>query len=591
MERRALVIVFLLLLLVSRAALVLVLADVFFYGEELAKGASAKAILDRIPLEYWKLTYVPHEGGGFVVAHLQALLFRLVGGNVLANKLAALLTTALVLAAGLSFVRAAFGRRAAMIFGVLFVLAPAAFVRFSLLSIGAHFEALLFLVLAVHYTLRVADAEPARVRDVVLLGLAAGVGLYFSLQTAPAIAASAVYLACFARRSLTLQRAGLAALGGLAGLAPMLYMAAHAGMAVLQIRGQSIGAAHGTSARDAFRGFLEALASQGDVFTWIAVLAYPLVIVLGLALPGERSEVAHWRRHALLPALVVVFLLGAYVTSGLAIEGTGQWTFFWRLSTPWLFATVLFAAAAASLSAHPSGVPRIVAGVATAALVVAGIDDHAALVRTGTSAALGENVRQLVSFKGYDYIVYFDKLKTRLAGDAAARIAPLLHFHDDPAYLLPSIEHSLFDRSPLPIGEVLALARASYGERWLESLKGLGPYLAAGGRYDVARAFARLGDVPEEVRAPLAEAIGRTGRGLRPTRDLIDREIAGENVLESWRADFWRGTGWRLFQLHRLRPEEALARIARAEEPARSALRAGFDAAHRARSLTPAPAS
>src|SRR5262249_33542287 len=155
---------------------------------------------------------------------------------------------------------------------------------------------------------------------------------------------------------------------------------------------------------------------------------------------------------------------------------------------------------------------RALAGTAIAAFIVAGIIDFASLLRTGGATALSANVQQLVTLKGYDYVGYFDKLKTHLEGDEMARIAVLLRFEDDPAYLLPSIEHSLFDRSPQSIDEVLAIARASYGEQWPESLKGLGPYFAPGAKYDVAEAFKRLAAAPEEAHAGLAEAIGRTGR-------------------------------------------------------------------------------
>src|SRR5262245_29951589 len=88
------------LLVLTRAALVLSCADVFFYGEELGKGAAAKAMLDGLPVPWIQLNYGYHEGGGFVVTHLKALAFLLVGENVLAHKLVALLTTALILAAG-----------------------------------------------------------------------------------------------------------------------------------------------------------------------------------------------------------------------------------------------------------------------------------------------------------------------------------------------------------------------------------------------------------------------------------------------------------------------------------------------------------
>ncbi len=581
MPRRRLALL-LLLLVVTRAALVLSLADVFFYGEELAKGAAAKAMLDGIPLEHWKLNYVYHEGGGFVVTHLKALAFLLVGENVLAHKLVAVAITSLILAAGFRFVLAAFGLRAATVFGVLFVFAPAAFVRFSLLNLGTHFEALLFLTLIAHFTLRIAESELARGRHFLGLGFTAGFGLYFSLQTAPAIAASVSYLLLFARSRLAWRRVGLAALAFLGGISPLLYMVAKAGADALRVRGQQVGAAQGTHALAALAGLFEPLASQGDIFDWIAVVAYPLVIVLGLV--GSAAADPQ-RRRALLPVFVLVFFLAAYAASGFATASHGLWTFFWRLSTPWFFGNMLFAAATANLLARRSHLRRALAVVAISALVVAGIEDVAVLLRTGT-ATLAVNARQLVTLKGYDYILYFDKLKTHLEGDEQARISVLLRFEDDPAYLLPSIEHSLFDRSPRSIDEVLAIARASYGPQWLEGLKGLGPYFAPGAVFDVRGAFRRLAEVPEEAQTALGEAIGRTGRSLRPTSDNIEREIAGEDVPEPLRPSFWRGTGWRLYQINCLQPQGALARIERAAEPARAALRAGFEAAERARSLS-----
>ena len=62
-------------LVLLRGWLALAGAEVYFYGEELAKGTCAKMILDRPPVPYWTITYGYHEGGGFVVSHLKALGF------------------------------------------------------------------------------------------------------------------------------------------------------------------------------------------------------------------------------------------------------------------------------------------------------------------------------------------------------------------------------------------------------------------------------------------------------------------------------------------------------------------------------------
>ena len=580
MARRTLALL-LVLLVATRAALVLALADVFFYGEELAKGAAAKAMLDGLPVEHWKLGYVPHEGGGFVVSHLEALAFLAVGESVLALKLVAILFSALILAAGYRFVLGCFGARAAAIFGVLFVLAPSAFLRFSLLALGTHFEALLFLTLVLHFTARIERATPPRRRDFVLLGLAAGFGLYFSLQILPAIAASAAWLLSRARGRLNARSIALVAGGFLLGAAPLAAMVERAGLDALLVRGQ--GPRPGSGALAALEGLFEPLSSQGDVFDWIAVVVVPLVVVVAFA---ARPTIGHadWKRRASLVVLLLAAFFGAYVASGLALPNTGHWIFFIRLSTPWFFATVLFAAAAANLLARPERGARALAIVATTLLVVAGLDDFASLARTGDLGRAGANARRLASLRGYDWVLYFDKLEGRLDGAEREKIAVLRALDDDPDLLDPAIAHSVFARSTLALDEVLAVSRGAFGERWLPALRGLGPRLAPGGRYDVEAAFAGIAAAPAETRAVLAEAIGRTGYGLKVTPEKLEREIAAD-VEPASRPAYLRGVGWRMYLFDRLHPEPLRARIDRASEPQRSALREGFDAAERAHSL------
>ena len=79
-------------LVLLRGALVLALGDVFFYGDELEKGAIGKALLDGLGgvLGHHRLAYHYYEGGGFAIGVLDALAFRLVGQNLLALKLVAL---------------------------------------------------------------------------------------------------------------------------------------------------------------------------------------------------------------------------------------------------------------------------------------------------------------------------------------------------------------------------------------------------------------------------------------------------------------------------------------------------------------------
>ena len=170
MSRRTLLLL-LLLLLVARGVLVLSIADVFFYGEELAKGTAAKALGDGLGVPAWKLVYVHHEGGGFLVTCLKTLLFDVLGPCVLAHKLLALATTAILLAVGYWMTCEHFGRVAGALFGLLFVLCPEAFMRFSLLSLGTHFEGLIGIALVLHYGARILFRETPARSDWAFLGV------------------------------------------------------------------------------------------------------------------------------------------------------------------------------------------------------------------------------------------------------------------------------------------------------------------------------------------------------------------------------------------------------------------------------------
>lgn len=165
---------FLLLCAVVKGALVLSLADVFFYGEELEKGTAAKAMLDSLPVPHHQLAYHYYEGGGFVVSHLKALAFLAVGENVLAHKLVALVFVLGVLAAGWGFVKASFGTRAASWFALLFIFAPESFQKLSLINLGIHIEASVFLFGTLWLGARLAFGEQRRRREWLLLGLVTG---------------------------------------------------------------------------------------------------------------------------------------------------------------------------------------------------------------------------------------------------------------------------------------------------------------------------------------------------------------------------------------------------------------------------------
>lgn len=577
--------ILLVLLVATRAWIVLSLADVFFFGEELGKGAAAKAMLDGLDLPYYQLNYGYHEGGGFVVTHLKALAFLLAGPNVLAHKLVALFTTSVLLALGAWFVNEHFGRRAAWIFGLLFVFCPSSFARFSLFALGTHFEALIFIVLILQFAFRVAFARPepggARTGDWIGLGLCIGFGLYFSLQTVTATAVAAACVIASLRRRI-FGRATLVAFGAfILGALPLWWMMGHVGLDALRVRGQSLGS--GTSIGAALYDLVEPMLLHGSLRDWLALAPYPVIIGLGFAMrPLDEAERVVRLKALCLLGFIVLFMI-LFFASGLAVSFLGHWFFFLRLSGLWLMSIVLVSAFSARLFARTLAL-RVVSALSLLLLFASGCLDLAGLVREGRPNEIADNWRLVTHTKGYDYSEYLDKLVYHFEATDERKIAILLRYRDDPELLLPSINHSLFEKSPLALADVVDICQSAYGANWLVSLKGLGPYIRASSFYVFGDEISAIEKAPFELQPYLAEAVGRAGLGLRIDAQRIEHEFHAD-VPPTLRPFFLRGTGWRIHRIHRMDDAAALELITHANIEDRPAIRAGYDAAVAANTL------
>ncbi len=554
--------------LVLRALPVLACADVFGFGEELAKSAAAKALLDGVPAPWPALAYVPHEGGGFAVSHLEALLFLVLGESVLAVKIAALLLGTALLAALLQLAREHFPAGTAWFAGLAVLFAPAPFVRFSLLALGTHYEALLFVTLVLLFALRVLARERGRPRDLVLLGLSAGFGLYFSLQLAPVLAAVVIALLVRRRGRLDAYETATAFAAFAAGALPLLAMFLQVGRDALIVRGEAVpGEGIGLAASAA--GLVAPILTARDPLTWAHALLFAAAIVAGV----------RWREPG--PRLVALYLglyALAYVASGLALEydaaKPAAWFFLLRLAPPWLFLTLLACAGCAHLW-QQGGRGRAVAGAAVAAAVIAGGIDLGRLVGGGHASAPVANLRHLARTKGYAYAEYFDKLLPRLSSEAVENVRSLMVLRDDPRHLAPAVAQSLFERIRADDAVAIGLARQAFGPHWLDALRGMGRFLHTDWNYDVPGAFARIDALPAETHGPLGEALGRAGLGPRFRADRFDEQLAVA-VPDTHRAAWLRGMGWRIHQTFRYRPDLAEAYLAAQPAEVRTHLAQGW---------------
>jgi hypothetical protein len=546
-------------------------ADLFNYNEEFAKSAAARALTSGIELPWQHLAYMPHEGGGFLVSLLEVVAFALIGPSVLAVKLVAVVFGACILAAVLQLAREHCSPRAAWFVAVAFVLAPDPFVRFSLIPVGTHYEAMLFVALVLLFALRLLRAETGRPRDAILLGLSAGFGLYVSLQMLAALLAVALAFVVRRRFRVATRETGLALGAFVVGALPLWIMLATVGKSVIVIRGEApVG--EGIGPLRAAASLVTPLTSSGDPLVWLHALLFAAVIVLGVA----------WRERA--PRLVALYLAVfalAYSASSLAHEFDPDFVRPFlgvlRHAPLWMFATLLAADGCARLWARGGGA-RVLSLAAITVAAVAGARDLVGLMRTGKPSAPLENLRLLARTRGWTYPEYLDRIAPRIPGDLVARAAVLRRFDDDPRRSAPEIVRALFEHETFTDARAVELVRAAFGADAPAALRGLGRFLHTNWRYDVPGAFARIDALPPDTREPLAEALGRAGLGPYFRADRLDQQLAFE-VPAAHRAAWLRGAGWRVHHVFRFRPDLAEAWLAGRPADEQPGLRAGWNEA------------
>jgi hypothetical protein len=551
-------------LFVARGALVVSLADVFFYGEELAKAAAGVAMLGDVGVEHHRLAYNAYEGGGFVFSHLDALAFRLVGPNLLALKLVAIAWTALILWAGFSFCDRHFGRASAVLFGLLFVLAPGTFQKLSLLSLGIHFEALLFVILLFDFGFRILFEDESPLRTWFVAGLVGGLGTYFSYSCAPAVAFLGLAILLHRRRRL-FGRPGACALAGvILGLLPWFWMWLRVGNEVFDIHGVRLLDAEATAVPESARlgGYLAALFGSRLPWELAALGLVPLVLVAGWVRTlrkGTRDS-----RILLLSLYLIVFLL-VYAFSGFAEGNLEHWFSLKRLSQAWLLATLLVAVFLARWWTEGKLPVRLAALAAAAVLAIAGAMDTIAAIRAASPRDLAGNVRRLSELKGYWWTGYVRNFEEHLEGDTAQRLRVLLRLPEPHAgYLDPAISDQLWLTSREEFDTVRALCEREGGSNWRCLLLGLGTYWRRVRGPNIQERVRAVEALPAEDRPYLLEAIGRDALGSHVDRENLGRQIA--RGLDKGMPDpYFVGLGYRMHEClgEDLGAPNTLARVAR----------------------------
>jgi hypothetical protein len=530
----------------ARLALVLAFGDVFAYLEEFEKAAAAKALLDGVALAHHQLAYHPYEGGGFVVSHLDALAFALLGESVLAVKLVAVALGALLLALGWRLCQVAGGvaggLAAARAFALLYVLAPASFQQNSLLALGIHYHALIFVAAVLLGVLGALEGGAHLRRLWFATGLAAGAGFFFSYQLALTILVAAGALVVVARRfgaASVARGAPWALAGGLLGLAPLFWMASHWGAAVFDIHGADVLATKVPKSEllEQFARSLFAGRSPLDTLSLALLLAAPFVLVFAMRSTGALRTLA-WLVTAHLALFVV-----AYLGLGFTVGRVVNYFLLHRLAPLWFLGLVGASLGVAAL--WRTGRTRVAAAVVIV-LAACGARDLGGLLAAASPHDWLAHARVLARAKGYAYPQYIQKLSTRLPQGRVELAELFLGFdEEDGEQLVDALAATVYGDGRTSLEEAEAEARELKLSSARPLIAGMGMALRNQWGGTIASRLAALEAQPPERRAALAEAIGRFGNRYFPTVDAVQREL-GEGLAANAPPEFYFGLGMRM---------------------------------------------
>jgi hypothetical protein len=595
-----------------RFLLLATFADVFGYGEELEKACAAKAMLDGLAIPHHQLAYQYYEGGGFVVSHLDALAFALLGESLLAVKLVALALGAVILAVSWRLCERLGGRTAARVFAALFIFAPISVQKLSLLTLGVHFHALLFVALVLDATARIILERDLRPRRWLTLGLAAGFGLFFSYQLVLTIAVAAGALIFSLRSALLERRTWFVALGFAIGVSPMCWMLAHVGRSVFDIHGAEWIGEGGAAKLDRVQAFfVSILAGRGalDLIGIILLCVSPLLGALALRTSSSR----HLRVGVNLALLHLALFMVAYLAGGFTVGRVYHYFVLNRLVPLWWLATLLVSLGAAAAWRSRRKWELNVAGLFVGGLALAGATDLLREVRGALAGqsnesfarAVAGNLVTLARTKGYAYPKYLYKISPHLKGSSADKLRAFQGFKEpEPttALLHEGIALALYGDASRELGEILRELRDAGIEDQRGFCLGLGLYLRGRFPKDIAARVHGVEQEPPAIRDALIEGLGCAGLGLLATEDRLAREVRigiDSNLPEAYFVGLGRRMVDAFGNLSQLRYfemsagpwmlERARAETFVREQPAlvASALMRGYDAARRERSLGP----
>ena len=202
-------------------------------GQELYIGTVAKELIESPILPLFDYQSHHNKGGTLVAGILAVPFFLLFGQSYFSLKLLAVSFSAATIVLWYLFLARFFNKRVALFAGLLFILSPPFYSKFTLMAYGKHTESNLFTIMAIYIffriffdkeaTLDVSNTSENKKTYYVLFGLISGFGIYFDYIFFLTLFTCFLFWFIFDKRFMVRKSFLVFAVSFLAGLAPWIY--------------------------------------------------------------------------------------------------------------------------------------------------------------------------------------------------------------------------------------------------------------------------------------------------------------------------------------------------------------------------------
>lgn len=231
-----------LLFLITRTALIVFAPSDLFRDSEFSRGTIAKEIIEG---PSWPLYLYQNEsfnGGTLFAGIFLCPFFLLFGQNFLAIKLAALLFSSLTFTVLYLWLRRSFNERIAALTALSFIFAPTAFIAYSVILMGEHFESIFFTVSALLLLYRIFLEGNAKrdLKEMAFFGMVCGLGVWFCYTFLITLATCLICWVILDRLFFLKKEFLVFGVGGLAGFSPWIWYNSHMGFSGMMIKGRCL---------------------------------------------------------------------------------------------------------------------------------------------------------------------------------------------------------------------------------------------------------------------------------------------------------------------------------------------------------------